>query len=339
MRLLTLWLRNRFSIATATAVLVLAILPLLNQAPATHLTVDQFDARKMLWQDCAEVVVLGDSRTYLTIDPHLLGESLGYPESAVYNLGMSGQNFYRRYLDHARAALTSPETSSRRPTMLVGITAQTLFDPELDPHSQYAHLESFSPLELWLRSSCPWYAGTDPIWPGELSGVLRITSPPNRCLNHGRHYFPNGFCAATPTEYDTSVCLATYKGYSRAGLRVNEEATTTLMTYLESWVADGIAVYAFHPPSCAAMDRLEADSLGFDTTALAARVRQSGATWLECDRQTEIRSYDGSHIDVDSARVFTRRVARAIIESRIPRDNYTLAPHVTPQAGDSSTRE
>ena len=313
-----LLLKARTSVAAVVAAAIILILPFYNQPPVTKLTKTQFDASKMLWNDAADVLLIGDSRTYITIDSEMLAKQLEVPTDRVLNAGMSGQNYTTAYLDYAERVLASPSSSaSSYRTIVLGLTAYSLTDPELDQFSGYDDLLSHTWLNLHLERDLPWYTGIEPIWPGELPGILGFGQPPKRITESeaGRSYLPSGFCASEPTRYDESVCLKEYEEHARQGLRVHRPTLEKVCQRIEEWTSKGIIVYAFRPPSCPSMDKLENESLGWDEHLISESVKRAGGYWLDLDRTTDIRSYDGSHIDLKSAKVFTTRLANAIVSA------------------------
>jgi hypothetical protein len=79
----------------------------------------------------------------------------------------------------------------------------------------------------------------------------------------------------------------------------------------QKWSQKGIMVLAFRPPVSEKMLELENELSGFDQRLFIEKFEECGGTWLNI-KQSDYETYDGSHLNRDSAVKLSFEIARNI---------------------------
>ena len=84
-----------------------------------------------------------------------------------------------------------------------------------------------------------------------------------------------------------------------------------LVRQTESWVQEGIHVFGFRPPTEGNLEPDAVDSRGFSEAAIARAVQDAGGVWFFISSE-RYHTLDGTHLDRDSAILFSRDLAGLI---------------------------
>jgi hypothetical protein len=95
---------------------------------------------------------------------------------------------------------------------------------------------------------------------------------------------------------------------------VQPELWDGLMTQTREWSRQGVHVFAFRPPTSAAMIAIEDDLGEFDVRRFAEEFEEHGGRWIEIDA-SGYRSYDNSHLPRSEAIRLSEKIGRRIAES------------------------
>ncbi len=261
---------------------------------------------KVHWSACADVVVAGDSRVYCGVSPSAMSKFL--PAVRIKNFGFGAVPYTREYLSAIHNVL---DPQSRSKIILLGIT----------PHSFSAHALRKNGFDYYRKNlirrfSTDQYFGdllnfVMPLSFDELSQIIlrKDTGPQFRLKCH-----PDGWVATIKIPEDPREALAGLdKRYDDQ--QVIPNLVQNLVTTVANWRRQGIAVYAFRPPTTPEVFDRENRLMGFNHDAFVREFQAAGGTWIDTDLKN-YRSFDGSHLRVESAVRLSENLARFINISR-----------------------
>jgi hypothetical protein len=264
-----------------------------------------FWAGKLGWHGCADLVLGGDSRTYVSVAPSVLRKNL--PGRTVLNFGFDNAGFSREYLAALEAVL---KPAAGRKTIILGITPHSL-TPDTRGRFQYRKTRRHARvpfLSSGRPAGSPWFDNlTEPI---PLEDAVFLLAAPARVPRHQREYHADGWLASRLSPEEPENGFAVARRWYRNN-RVDPSMVADLLDQVGAWAHQGIRVYAFRPPTTAAMIRFEDPLSGFDQESFIRQFEAAGGHWLDLD-QTRYHTYDSSHLDRDAARAFTKDLARLL---------------------------
>jgi hypothetical protein len=259
---------------------------------------------KLCWPPTADVVIAGDSRVYRGVDPSMFTEPIG---DAV-NFGFSSGKLTREYIDHA-ASLFSLRGER---VLVMGIT---LFAIQYDANDNngFSHAQrDLARLRLpfrFARAVEEWEIALQPIAIDARSGEaghVRAMADEYAQVFHSNGWIESDRRMADPVANGIAIVRQSFPD----GVRTKAD-TTLLLACVRDLISQGIRVVAFRPPIPQEVAALE-DAIGFiDYESLASQLNDIGATWVDLE-WTDLRSYDGSHVDGSSASELSRRLAAEI---------------------------
>lgn len=262
---------------------------------------DQMWSAKLGWRHCADVVFAGDSRVGRGVAPAAVSAAL--PGRRVLNFAFVANGYTDAYLDDLPRVL---RRQGGRPVLVLGITPRSLTQYASEDNG-YLHFRQNPP--SWFGAGFPRLAhALRPASIQELRNLLagRPEPPPDALFE--RHL--DGWEAAVPRVRQPEAMLASYRqGF--ANWPVDPAVIDRLLDHVRRWSAEGIAVYAFRPPTCAAMIDLEDACSGFDEDAFVAAFAAAGGTWIPTPGDT-YDCYDGTHLTRESAWAFSRDLGKRL---------------------------
>ena len=250
-----------------------------------------------------ELVVAGDSRVFQGVSPAEMAGRLGGRD--ILNFGFASCGWTEEYLDAVRATL-KPGPGAR--VVVLGVTPASLA-----PRSAMKNgFLSAEPGPLW-EAALRWKARgalerLDPLPLQDLRRRLlgRASERPRDTFV----YHDDGWVAARGSpwrpDFQAERIPLNFKDN-----RVDPARVDALLRRVSAWTREGLRVFAFRPPTNAATLAAEERHAGFDERDFAERFRLAGGRWIDV-RQTGYDSYDGSHLNEDAARAFSRDLADAL---------------------------
>jgi hypothetical protein len=303
-----LLLRERMVLALALAAAMAAAIGGLRGHVVTGMHEDAFWAMKVDWRRCADAVLAGDSRVLLGLSPAEMAGDL--PALRVRNYAFAGMGYSADYLRAVEGVL---DPASRRKVIMLGVTPHSLsrgateengfIEHTSQPANRRAVTRAFGEVLRFFRRLSVY----------ELSYALGL--PKGKVIYC--HYERDGWAGFRQVPPDPRETLGLYRKLfdpARHG-PASEEVAAGLIEAVRRWRRAGIEVYGFRPPSTPAMVALEREVAGFDEGAFVAAFEAAGGTWLRLE-PLDYRTYDGSHLERDEARAFSRRFARKLRELR-----------------------
>lgn len=279
---------------------------------------DWYWRMKVEWKNEANIVLAGDSRVYRGLDPHVFDQYL--PHLKTVNFGFSSVRWSLAYLDKVSDVLKS---HGKERWIVLGVSPPSLrpaantkdtgfendgFGNALKNSNESRLSAGFErrlasillglrrlPLDYW------WARMT-----GKASEFALI--PENQYL---QRFELSGWVASDYVKRDSGQYV---KKFSRNGgdTRFDQETYARLLGAVRSWRRAGIGVIAFRPPVPASTLEFEINVLEYQEQRIAADMRSAGATWVDIDI-TDYISYDGSHVESDSARKLSLRLATEMV--------------------------
>ncbi|RMG70541.1 MAG: hypothetical protein D6722_08565 [Bacteroidetes bacterium] len=254
-----------------------------------------------------DLLVLGDSRVYRGVSPADMSQAL--PGWRSFNLGYSSAGFGPLMYEEAARRL-DPEGAR---VLVLGITPWSLTESA----AQNAHLqqELARPLsERWQRRYVNYYLqDLAPTRPEALWQALRGTTPAPAEYYYQTFDEAGGWMPSRLEPPQPRKALGPYRAEFRQE-QVSPARVEALLDQVQTWVAEGVSVYAFRPPTSPDMTALEDELSGLDMSALGRDIEAAGGIWL--DIPGEYPSYDGSHLPDSAARRFSRALGAAIAAQR-----------------------
>jgi len=252
--------------------------------------------QKLTWRENADVVLLGDSRTWVALSPQEMSNELN--DLRILNFGFGSVGYSADYL---QAADRVWDRLSDRKIAVVGITPRSLRQISQDDNHFVASSRTFSLYSAWKSRWLGWAPGFwSPIDAGTMKRLMHGTKPGSA------RRLDDGSCQPRDEQVDHAVALNYYQNVQRDPIR--EEVVERLLAKVRDWTTQGIVVYGFRPPTCPAMEAMEQD---FHEESFVAAFEAAGGHWLSPSQQ-DLQTFDGSHLDFPSARLFSIRLASLI---------------------------
>lgn len=272
----------------------------------TGLPHDSFWRAKMAMVGTADVVACGDSRVYRGVDPDGLSSSGEF--DVVVNFGFSGVGFSADYLEATRGILSA----SGSKVIVLGITPHSL-TPSAVARNGFNDYRPWygKPLRAWQIRIAEYKETYAPIRFQTFRNALSSTvDKPTRLKTH---YFQNGFAARPASGFDERMNAKTLQHYRSIfeSNKVSDSLVSGVFEFCRDCQSHGILVAGFRPPTTDEMEAIENSSSGFSEPEFVSAFEQAGGLWL--DIQTDdLGTFDSSHLDAESAIVFSRRIGDAL---------------------------
>jgi hypothetical protein len=285
-------LRNRtfstFLIVLPIMVLVGFLKPLpIDQLQRNRNIENRFWMAKTHYRPAYDVVMMGDSRMYRGLSPWVM--SCVLPGWRILNFGYSygGLNSVM-----FRAAEAKLDPASKKKTIILGVTPLSLTPSALkNEHYNETKYNDYIFTSIFPPQLEDFFA------PILVSYLFREKKLPDRLYRQVFH--GDGWVASWTVPEDTQEALVSYREVFKNN-RVSLDIVRGVMEQTSDWVSRDIMVYAFCPPTSPAMKTIEDAMSGFDEASFIRQFEKAGGKWLAVPDKP-YHSYDGSHLDKDSA--------------------------------------
>ena len=304
--------RERSAWTILLTCLFVALLGTLRHNDVSGMAPDAFWAMKSEWRNQADIVFLGDSRTVEGISPAAMQESL--PNRRILNYGIDAANYTEPYLRMVDELI---EKNSEHPVVVLGVSPLTLTDSELYVDGFSAIITDGKKSRLGSRFATLRRFFT-PITTREIIVTL---GPEDKAYHRYRRYHRTGWRESYDIPEDPREVMAFYGTLfrpDRNGLPRQEVADRVFDT-IPRWVAQGIRVYGFRPPTSESMMELEDTATHWDQDEFVRRFEMAGGHWMTFD-EGAYHAYDNSHLASESAKSFSADIAARIAADRIDGD-------------------
>ncbi len=263
----------------------------------------RFWIRKTHSKDQYPILFGGDSRIYRGISPAEFEKEL--PGMKAINLGYSSLGYNLEYLKFMENRLDrsaemkiivlgiSPDPFSKK-----GFRAESFFR-ERDGRKkeeiiQYLHFYQFNKLFL----------------PFDFESIISGDVKKKSELNYQMTYHPDGWIESHWLKSDTTFYLSWINSSWQNNL-YDEVNTAIFLRKVKEWTDNGIKVAAFRTPAVQSVMFLEDSLSGFPVDEFKARLIEAGGDWIDIDPHN-YSTYDGNHVEHESALRLSRNLADAI---------------------------
>ena len=295
-------LRDRTYRTLLLAALLIVVMGLLRPNKVPGLYPKQYWALKTRWHHCADMVLLGDSRTFMGLSPAEMEKIL--TNRRIYNYGFAGNAYSQQY---QQAAFNILDPESKNPAVIMGVTPHSLTLNALKKNS-FNQQTALPDRELSLNIHLAgWIYFFEPMsFRDAFHGLFPSLKPSHNYMN----YHHDGWVAGSrEPERIKDELRRLRREFTQS--QVEPELIDNLINIVRSWIARGVAVYGFRPPTCVKMVELENELSGFDQASFVAAFQDAGGIWIDTD-QTAYHTHDGSHLHFEAALELSNYLAQAI---------------------------
>jgi len=301
-KLLKILFEDRTFRSLLLAVLMIAVMGSLRPEKAPGLYPKQYWAMKMQWHHCADMVLLGDSRTFMGLSPTEMQKKL--TDYRVYNYAFPGNGYSEDYLKSAYDVL---DPKSKAKSIVLGISPHSLIEKALEQNG-FMQERSVSPQDLFvnIHLACLVNFFEPMSFRDALHGLVPALKPSKSYME----YFADGWVAGDRNPREIKHRVKRYHNQFSQN-PVSNKPIQDVMNYVKKWAGQGVRIYGFRPPTCTEMFEMENQISGFDQEKFVADFQLAGGVWIDVD-QTAYYSHDGSHLRYDAALELSRTVAQQI---------------------------
>ena len=310
--------RKRIIAAIATAPLMIALVGILRPAPASStVEKDRFWAEKVHTHRRFNLILAGDSRIYRGFDPQTLEKKLRPYEIEALNFGFSAgglNSVIYREIDEKLA----PASDLR--IVVLGVSPMSL-TPLTRKNEHYLQEKNRAFDEVFLRRFIyPRLTFFEPISP---IGLINSFRGEEKRTGYIESFETGGWVASNKIPPDPEDALDEYRREFE-GNAISEASIEELMQQIRQWRRQGVLVYALRMPSTEKMEILENEMSGYNEEEIRRQVEAAGGEWLAVANRFDYYSYDGSHLEKESARKISGEVAE-LIKNDLDRKSATLS--------------
>jgi hypothetical protein len=284
------------------------------EIPTSSMQSDLFWSNKVQPNQQFEVVFIGDSRIYRGINPRVITKELSEIDSfRVFNYGFSSAGLDTAFMNAGAALLNS---TSKHRILVLGVTASSLADENL-ANAHYWQEKNRHPAEIWQRKHInPYLSFFDPTSPLVLRNTYR-----GEKVGSYQNYQKNGWIASDKFPRDE------WKSYwhlqnTYPTVEFSRSVRENLIKKVAEWEAKGIQVFGFRPPAAPHFEAIETKC--YPEAALKTQFEAVGGTWIEIPNRSSYITYDGNHLEEQSANKLSAVVGKAIKSNLSPKERPIL---------------
>lgn len=288
---------------TGVAVLALIlILPLiLPDPPDKNWRQRKFWIEKTHGKKTFDIVIGGDSRIYRAVSPSHMNEVL--KDKTIINMGYPAAGFRQPLFETLERRLSKEED---QPIIILGITPRSLTETAAKNEELVQELKRGWG-EIFSASRLEKYR---PFFASRIS-VQSLTEAKNAAIFH--------------EEFHSTGWVATWvdkAGFAESQLqqyidifqneKVSVPVARELITAVNEWSKKGYKVFGFFPPTSEKMVEIENSASGLNRKVLAENFTAAGGIWIEIESKERYFTYDGEHMDKNTAIIFSKDLASFI---------------------------
>lgn len=249
-----------------------------------------------------QLLVAGDSRIYRGVSANVIIKTSGLNVKG-YNLGYSSAGFSKQYLDFV---ISKFALSSKQKILLLGVTPHSLTAEAFrnDHFNQFYNLGRIEVFKKkYINKVLPYVT---PVKPSQL--LIKKNS-------YHQVYHRDGWIASN------KLGVTHYNGYNSykktfSTYKVTSEEVSVFLNQVKEIKKQGIAVFAFRPPSSKIVRDLEDQISGFDEHYVKKSLKKMGVFWFDFNDK-DYYSYDGSHLEEQSALKFSAELGKIIAKQYV----------------------
>ena len=279
--------------------LILSVVLALRPLTSDGVPENRFWQQKLRYETGVDLVAAGDSRVLYDVCP---SELTGAKVRKAKNFGFKSAPLNETYLS---AAVKQLAPDGER-ILLVGVTPMAFtpasvqsngFEQSLEDQESYL----FEPPAFWSNLE----NRLTPLSLAELSMIVRRRRSPKL-----ETFSADGWVACKTRKLNESYAIPFYRVRFQEN-EVNSDEIANLLDRVRSLKSEGVKVFGFQPPVPDEMKVVENEGSGFSYPDFVSEFREAGGVWIEPDT-SDCKTYDGSHLEAESARRFSARLAEHI---------------------------
>jgi hypothetical protein len=247
-----------------------------------------------------DAIIMGDSRVYRDLSPKAMGGILrGW---RILNFGYNSGGLNSEMFHAAEAKL---DTAGGKKTIILGVTAHSLtlsaaknehYRENKDKEIDYIYTRIYFPkLVDFFNPIC-----VDRLFLGG--------KQPDRF--YYQIFYDDGWVASWSVPENPCEALPSFQNVFKDN-RVSPDIVKGVIDQTRKWVRNGITVFAFRPPSALSIKQIENEIGGFDEQGFIRQFEEAGGIWIDIPNHS-YHSFDGSHMDKESAVTFSKDIAECI---------------------------
>ena len=289
----------RFISVFILAALLLATVVALRPSTDSGITKTLFWRHKLEADAIHSIVAVGDSRVLHGIAPELFADEGIEPG---LNLGFRGAALNEKLMKFAQSRLK--EQGQR--ILLVGVTPNS-FTPNANQSNGFEQEQKNLSAAAFRFPG--WLAKiVDQLQPSSLKEVKRIVAGKTKAKSECFH--ETGWIDTTHKSANEKEALRFFEHRFDQN-EADPERVRQFHSMVKQFSDNGIVVACFRPPVTKEMAQLEDQRSGFDYIEFRNNLKEAGGVWLDAS-DSELVSYDGSHLDGESARKLSANLAAQI---------------------------
>lgn len=272
----------------------------LPKPPSSALQGERFWTFKTHTKKKYDIVYVGDSRVYRGLSPDAMKRV--FTKLDILNFAYSNGGLAEPMFEEATKKLKDNNS-----IIIIGITPASLTPgaAENEHLKQELRRKKTEVLKrVYINPHLRFFEAVKPI------SIIDSIRNKHTTNNYYETFTEFGFVGGRKDVYDINEAIESYiKHFKRE--QVSPEIIQNLMHQVNVWKNSGIKVYGFRPPTTEKMVELEDSMSGFEEHIFVKEFEQAGGNWLDID-VPDLRSYDGSHLDMESAERFSFELAKAL---------------------------
>lgn len=267
-----------------------------------------FWAKKTFNSQKYDVVVFGDSRIYRGFSANHFSRSAN--DLSAINIGYASAGYSEPIF---RLIDKRIKKNSKHRVIILGITPLSL-TPEGARNSHYfecINIKREERIELQY-----FYSTLNFFLPYTLKSLFESFKGTSFEQSYLQEYFDDGWVASDTRVRNPESSLDFYKTRFVKN-QVSNEVFNNLIIEIDEWINQGISVYAFRPPTTSKMVAVEDSLSGYNAAYIIDNLKKHRVHWIELAHEDYI-SYDGSHIEKQSAIKLSKYIGEIVKEDLFP---------------------
>tara|TARA_B110001450_G_scaffold256790_1_gene288732 strand:- start:1228 stop:2109 length:882 start_codon:yes stop_codon:yes gene_type:complete len=244
-------------------------------------------------------IISGDSRTYRGVSPDEIENII--ENTKAKNLGFSSGGFNEEAFNLINKYL---DLDNNNNIVVIGLTPFSLTNSAYDS----GHLRSIKKknigFESWkINNLTKGLVFFDPIIPSEIAA---------RYFGYGYYhkYYDNGWVESEKYPINRDVALKLYTKQF-ANNKFSEKSFQVLLDNIYDLTNKNVKVFTLRMPVYYRLKALEDSLSGFNENIIKSKIISNGGLWLNI-QDSLYSTYDGSHLDGESARLLSVKIAKKI---------------------------
>ena len=294
---------NRLFIVLLSAfVMIIITILILPKKDDSKNLYDKFWLHKTFSEPIYDIVIMGDSRAYRGISPKKMQEYL--EKRKILNFGYSSGRL-NPFMFHQAENKLNPLSTKKAIIIALSPNMLTFIPDENKQILQYINMPREEKYEIL------YFYETLKNFKAIKFGDIFPSKNTKQQVIYYEEYKLDGWVASNKIPEDTSEAINTYMQWFTAN-NVSNNHINSLILQTRKWTDNHIAVYSFMMPASWSMEKLEDSLSGFNESDFSKLFIEAGGQWIVF-KDNKYHSYDGSHLNKNSALKFSENLANEIL--------------------------